>query len=132
MTSETSAQKGSRAEDLAARYLEARGLVILHRNWRCATGELDIVALDGGLCVFVEVRSRTGTNAGHPLEMITPSKCRQVIRTARSFLAEAEFASTPDGFRFDAIGVTFPESNARDSAEQQPEITHVPDAFQTD
>ena len=58
---------GRRAEDLAAAHLEPLGLRIVARNWRRGPkGELDIVADDDGTCVFVEVRSRTGEDAGPP------------------------------------------------------------------
>ena len=77
---------GRRAEDLAAALLEARGLRIVARNWRRPEGELDLVADDAGTCVFVEVRSRTGDETGHPLESISPRKRARVIRAARLYL----------------------------------------------
>lgn len=95
---------------------------VLARNWRRPEGELDLVALDGGTCVFVEVRSRTGDEQGHPLEHVTPRKRAQVIRTARLFLDE-ERVSAPDGFRFDVVGVLFPTDGGA------PECTYVADAF---
>ena len=49
---------GSRGEDLAAEFLESAGLVVLERNFRCARGELDIIARDGDTAVFVEVKTR--------------------------------------------------------------------------
>ncbi|HEY0714927.1 MAG TPA: YraN family protein, partial [Polyangia bacterium] len=53
--------RGRRAEEAAAALLEGKGFQIVARNWRLPTGELDLVADDGGTCVFVEVRSRTGS-----------------------------------------------------------------------
>ena len=117
---------GRRAEDLAAAFLEASGLRIVARNWRRSgpeSGEIDIVADDQGACVFVEVRSRTGHDQGHPLETITPHKRGRVIRAARLYLdAEAPAATA---YRFDVVAVTFWEDEAR-----APEIIHIPDAFQ--
>jgi putative endonuclease len=116
---------GRRAEDLAAAFLEARGYGIVARNWRQhgpEAGELDLVADDGGTCVFVEVRSRTGEAQGHPLEAVTAHKRARVIRAARLYLA-AESPSAA-GYRFDVVAVTFWEG------ERPPEIVHVPDAFQ--
>jgi putative endonuclease len=117
---------GRRAEDLAAAFLEEAGLRIVARNWRRPEGELDIVADDAGTCVFVEVRSRTGTALGHPLESITPEKQRRVIRAARLYLSETtETSARPVGYRFDVVAVTFdPEGEAA------PELVHIPDAFE--
>ena len=73
---------------------KSAGLRIVARNWRRPEGELDIVADDGGTCVFVEVRSRTGEDRGHALEAITPQKRARVIRAARLYLdAEAPAAA---------------------------------------
>jgi len=115
---------GRQAESLAADFLAAAGLRIVARNWcrRGATaGELDIVADDGGTCVFVEVRSRTGTDSGHPLETVTPHKRARVIHAARLYLAEESPASA--GYRFDVVAVTF-------WPDREPELTHIPNAFE--
>jgi putative endonuclease len=114
---------GRRAEDLAADRLAQAGLRIVARNWRRPEGELDIVADDRGTCVFVEVRSRTGEQQGHPLESITPHKRARVIRAARLYL-EAE-APTASGFRFDVVAVTFdPEGRL------EPVVVYLPNAFE--
>jgi putative endonuclease len=114
---------GRRAEELAAALLESAGLRIVARNWRRPEGELDIVADDGGTCVFVEVRSRTGEEQGHPLESITPRKRARVVRAARLYLdAEPTHAS---GYRFDVVAVTFSPD-----PERAPEILHLPNAFE--
>ena len=116
---------GRRAEELAAAFLEEAGLSIVARNWRRPEGELDIVADDVGTCVFVEVRSRTGTALGHPLESITPEKRRRVIRSARLYLAETSAPAA--GYRFDVVAVTFdPDGRAA------PELVHIPGAFEID
>jgi putative endonuclease len=116
---------GRLAESLAAVFLEGLGFRIVARNWRQygpEPGELDLVADDGGTCVFVEVRSRTGDSMGHPLETITAAKRARVIRAARCYLAaEAPPAS---GYRFDVVAVTFR------TEESPPEIVHVPNAFE--
>jgi putative endonuclease len=117
---------GRHAEELAAAFLEKAGLRVVARNWRRPEGEIDIVADDAGTCVFVEVRSRTGTALGHPLESITPEKQRHVIRSARLYLGElAETAPPAVGYRFDVVAVTFdPEGTAA------PELVHIPGAFE--
>jgi putative endonuclease len=113
---------GRRAEELAAAELERLGFRIIARNWRRPEGELDLVADDGGLCVFVEVRSRTGVEQGDPLESITPRKRARVIRAARLFLDSETVPAT--GYRFDVVGVTFFDDG------REPQLTHVPGAFE--
>ena len=113
---------GRQAETLAAAHLAAAGLRIVARNWRRPEGELDIVADDGGTCVFVEVRSRTGEDRGHALETITPQKRARVVRAARLYLdAEAPVAA---GFRFDVVAVTFWDDG------RQPDVVHIANAFE--
>jgi putative endonuclease len=112
---------GQRAEDLACAYLQARGFRILARNWRRPEGELDLVADDHGTCVFVEVRSRTGEEHGHPLETITARKRAQIVRAARLYLDSEVVTAT--GFRFDVVGVIFPQDDG------EPTCVHVEDAF---
>lgn len=63
--------RGAAAEDLALRYLEARGLSLVARNFRCRVGELDLIMRDGEQLVFVEVRSRRHNRYGTPAESIT-------------------------------------------------------------
>ncbi|HEX3697754.1 MAG TPA: YraN family protein [Polyangia bacterium] len=112
---------GRHAEELAIALLERAGLRIVARNWRRPEGELDLVADDAGTCVFVEVRSRTGDDHGHPLDSITARKRAQVIRAARLFLEAEPIAAV--GFRFDVVAVTFPEGSG------DPEVVHLPNAF---
>ena len=114
--------QGARAEELAEAYLAERGFRTIARNWRRPEGELDIVAFDGTTCVFVEVRSRTGEEFGHPLEAVTARKRAQVIRAARLFLDSESV--TAEGFRFDVVGVLFTPDDA-----EPPVCTHVADAF---
>jgi putative endonuclease len=104
--------------------LEGQGFRIVERNWRLPTGEIDLIADDGGTCVFIEVRSRTGSDFGHPLEAVSAHKRARVVRAARHYLAEA----TPlaEGFRFDVVGVLFADADA------PPECFHVKNAFDAD
>ncbi|CDC50014.1 uPF0102 protein HMPREF0991_01614 [Clostridium sp. CAG:58] len=66
--------EGSRYEQLAARYLEQKGMDVLELNYRCRTGEIDIIARDGGYLVFVEVKYRKTKRAGYALEAIDSRK----------------------------------------------------------
>ena len=113
---------GVRAERLAAEHLEKLGYTILARNWRRPEGEIDLVVGRDEICVFVEVRSRTGTERGHPLETIDARKRGRVRRAALLYINSEHPSAT--AFRFDAIGVTFTPDNG------PPEILHIEDAFQ--
>ena len=97
------AATGSRGEHIAAAYLERAGLTILERNYRCRSGEIDLVALQGGELVFVEVRTRAGTAFGTPEESITPHKQRKMADCAFAYLAERGVRSQP--WRVDVIAV---------------------------
>jgi putative endonuclease len=113
---------GRRAEAMAAAHLQGLGYTILARNWRRPEGELDLVVGRDSLCVFVEVRSRTGEERGHPLETVDARKRSRVRRAARMYL-DAEHP-TATYFRFDVIGVTFAPDGG------PPELVHIEDAFQ--
>jgi putative endonuclease len=120
----TAREAGQRAEALAAELLQARGMKILARNWRRPEGEIDLIADDGGICVFVEVRARTGEEHGHPLEAVGGRKRARVIRAARLYLASDDLRHAPSGgFRFDVVGVLFPSDGS------PPVLDHVPNAF---
>jgi putative endonuclease len=78
---------GASAEDAAARFLENQGLKVLERNYRCRFGEIDLVAKDGKILVFVEVRFRSGTSFGGAIESITPAKRGKLLKAARHYMA---------------------------------------------
>jgi putative endonuclease len=96
----TRQRNGARAEQLAAEFLTARGLVIVERNWRRRCGELDLVARDGETLVFVEVRLRTSRDFGGAAESITPAKRAKLAAAAGHYLAG--LPRTP-ACRFDAV-----------------------------
>lgn len=80
------------AENLAARYLEKRGYVILELNYRKPWGEIDIVALKEGILVFIEVKANRKIIAGFEPELrANSSKIVKVVRTARTYLAERRY-----------------------------------------
>ncbi|QTX04490.1 YraN family protein [Agromyces archimandritae] len=97
---------GRHGEELAVRHLTAAGLTILDRNWRCRIGELDIVAMDAGETVFVEVKTRSGAGYGHPFDAITPVKLARIRRLASAWCEAREHATRRR--RVDAIAVTAP------------------------
>jgi putative endonuclease len=73
---------GKYGEQLAADYLQRAGLRILARNWRCAEGEIDLVAADRRVLVAVEVKTRSSTAFGTPLEAVTRKKRSRLRRLA--------------------------------------------------
>ncbi|HET8601543.1 MAG TPA: YraN family protein [Segeticoccus sp.] len=78
---------GRRGEQLAADFLEAGGMRILARNWRCSQGEIDILARDGDTLVVVEVKTRSGRSHGTAFEAVTLEKLRRLRRLAGRWLA---------------------------------------------
>jgi putative endonuclease len=80
-------EAGALAEDIAARFLAARGMTIVRRNVRTRFGELDIIARDGATLVFVEVRLRTRAAFGGAAASVTPAKQARMIASARIVLA---------------------------------------------
>ena len=98
-------KKGLHFEQVAERYLAARGMRIRERNYSCRVGEIDLIMEDGGTVVFVEVRFRESASHGSPLESITPRKQAKIIRAASNYLLhQPELGERP--CRFDAIGIT--------------------------
>ncbi len=97
---------GRRGEAIAARFLVSRGLAIVDRNWRCAQGEIDLVARDSAELVFVEVKTRSSVAYGHPLEAVTASKLARLRRLAAAW-CEAH-PGEHRLIRIDAIGVIAP------------------------
>ena len=117
---------GQIAEDLVARSLIAQNWEIVERNARTRYGELDIVALDGPVLVFLEVKgARAGTRFGpeKPIQSIDFAKQRQVRRLGTAWMAERRDFPPFDDIRFDAVGVTL------DRAGRAIEIEHIKGAF---
>ena len=97
-------QRGAAAEELAAQYLQVRGLRILARNLRCKAGELDLVCLDGGALAIVEVRQRGSAGFGGALASVTWTKQRKIMRAAQFFLLrEKEWKNL--ALRFDVLAI---------------------------
>jgi len=80
-------KSGALAEALAADYLRLRGLRLIERNYRCRLGEIDLIANDGPVLVFVEVRLRHKADFGGAAASITAAKRQRIIRAARHYLA---------------------------------------------
>ena len=95
---------GSRYEQLAAAYLESRGLKILERNFWCRSGEIDLIARDGECLVFVEVRYRTDTGKGHPLETVDTRKQRRICKVSDVYRYHNHIG-TDEPVRYDVVAV---------------------------
>jgi putative endonuclease len=95
---------GRFGEQLAAERLVADGLVLLDRNWRCSDGELDIVAVDGEVLVFVEVKTRSSVAFGDPAEAVDRAKAARVRRLAVRWLGEHPERHSPE-LRFDVVAI---------------------------
>lgn len=89
-------------EDRAAQYLLEQGFTLVTRRWTTRGGEIDLVALDGEIIVFVEVRTRLGAG-GTPEESIDETKLRRMGRAAEVYLAEMELKDPV--IRFDLIAI---------------------------
>jgi putative endonuclease len=92
--------RGQDAETRAAALLQARGLQLVKRNYRCRFGEIDLIMRDGKTLVFVEVRSRSHRGYGGAAGSIDASKQSRVVRAARHYLATLR--EVPE-CRFDAV-----------------------------
>ncbi|WP_433943416.1 YraN family protein [Paenibacillus sp. SN-8-1] len=116
-------ERGSYAEDQAASYLIDKGYRIIHRNWRCRTGEIDVIAELNYVIIFVEVRSRSSRSLayGTAMESITPRKVGQVRSTAAVYLHSRNRSDSP--VRFDVIAVQLGPDGQVESLE------HVENAF---
>jgi putative endonuclease len=103
---------GQLGEQLAADHLNRRGFEIVERNYRTRWGELDIVAFDGTMLVFCEVKTRRldSTAAQSPFDAIRHGKRSRVRKMAGRWLCERNDRPYADELRFDAIGVTFDPS----------------------
>jgi putative endonuclease len=94
---------GRRGEDLAARFLEQHGLLVLTRNWRCRHGEIDLVATDARRLVVCEVKTRSGRRFGEPAEAVDERKAARIRRVTQAWLAAHEVRWCE--VRFDVLAV---------------------------
>jgi len=110
---------GSSGERAAADFLRERGYHVLERNFRCRGGEIDLIALDGSVLVFIEVKVRRTLARGAPIEAVTPLKQARVRRAAQEYLTFC--GRVFHRIRFDVISVMKTPKNT--------DITHLKAAF---
>ncbi|MDR2088099.1 MAG: YraN family protein [Clostridiales Family XIII bacterium] len=98
---------GKWGERRAARYLEGKGFVVLQTNFRCRVGEIDIVAREGAVLVFAEVKTRADLLYGLPCEAVTEQKQKQLARVAEVYLSMLPRAApaAEQHLRFDVIEI---------------------------
>jgi putative endonuclease len=115
---------GVRGETLAYWYLRQAGYTVVARNWRARSGagELDLVAWDGPVLVFVEVKARTSEAAGPPELAVSPNKQERVIRAAKEYLRQ--LGRKPINCRFDVVGLSW-------NAEEGLQVRLLKNAFKT-
>jgi putative endonuclease len=116
---------GRRAEDLVAARLQGAGWRLVERNFRTRNGEIDLICLDGGTLVFVEVKAgREGSRGGpeRPAFAVGQRKQMKLRRLAREWIAERRGPSGVAGYRFDVVGVSFGPDGLAD-------VDHLRDAF---
>jgi len=102
---------GQIGEEAAIAFLEHQGFSILEKNFQNKLGEIDIIAQDGDVICFIEVKTRKTSAFGSPFESVTPAKQRQIIRVAVSYL---KFKGKSDmQARFDVIAVFLEDGRAQ-------------------
>ena len=111
---------GRRGEDIAHRFLQRAGMVIIARNYRMASGagEIDLVGWDNDRLVFVEVKARHTDEYGAPDRAIGPEKRQSLLRAARDFTRHADVSW--EKVRFDVVNVLL---------SAPPKVTHFRDTF---
>jgi putative endonuclease len=113
---------GTRSERAADRYLRKLGYRILHRNFRCDLGELDLIALDGDCIVFVEVRSSEGVDLPRTAGSVDLEKQRRLTKLALFYLQRKKLLGR--SARFDVLAVSWP------AGASEPTMAHYPSAFE--
>ena len=113
---------GRRGERAAIKFLKRQRYKILHCGYRILGGELDIVAVDGRTVVFVEVKTRTSHDAGHPAEAVDSHKQNQLTQLALAYLQRYRLLDVSS--RFDVVAITWAPGQKR------PTIEHFKNAFE--
>ncbi len=116
-------QLGRRGEDQAARYLQGIGYRIIARRERVLRGDIDLIALDDRTVVFVEVRTRSDTNHGHPAETVGYQKQRRIAQLANAYIRRNRLEDCR--VRIDVVTVTL------DGPDGKPVVEHFQNAFES-
>jgi putative endonuclease len=95
---------GKRGEDLALKRLKKMGYKKFIRNYRCALGEVDLIAEDGGILVFIEIKTRRGRSIGYAKEAVDERKRRQLSKVALAYMKSNDCFDT--SARFDVVAIS--------------------------
>lgn len=113
--------RGRTAEELAVRFLEENGYTILERNYKCRSGEIDVVACEGETICFVEVKSRGSDDYGAPAAGIAKAQMRRIVDAALVYLGRKNAGGAD--CRFDVVSVL------AEGGDAEPEIELFRGAF---
>ena len=113
-------QSGQRGEELAVAYLQRQGYRVQQQNYRCRRGESDIIAWDGAILVFVEVKTKGQTAFGVPQAMVHHQKQQKIVSAAMTYIQQQAIQGV--ALRFDVVAVTLRPHGT-------PEVVHIPAAF---
>jgi putative endonuclease len=111
---------GEIGENLACEELARRGYAILARRYRRRGGEIDVIAADGPTVVFIEVKTRAGSDFGTGADAVTPTKRRRLVAVAQDFLVRHRLVDRP--CRFDVVSIEL--------SEEGPVVDVIPNAFE--
>jgi putative endonuclease len=110
-------QHGKKGEDLATAYLQSKGWEILARNWRYKRSEIDLIARDGQILVFVEVKTKSYTRFGEPETSVDDRKAAKIMEGAEQYVFDNDWHGD---IRFDVVAITL---------QPQVDLLHLEDAF---
>jgi len=113
-------ETGHQGEQIALAFLIGLGYRLIERNWRCRSGEIDLIVTDGPVLVFVEVKARNGGGFGLPQEAVGPAKQARIRRLAQYYLQVR--ARDDEECRFDVVAITHP-------GDDRPRIEHLKGVF---
>ena len=111
---------GKAGEDIAFKKIKKLGYKCIERNYRCALGEIDLIAKHGDCLVFIEIKTRKGRDTGYAKEAVTFRKMKQISKTALNYMKEKDCYNTKS--RFDVVAVSINDG--------KPDIEVVQNAFE--
>jgi len=113
---------GDYGESLAESYLISIGFIIIHKNFKCKIGEIDLICRDGDYIVFVEVKSRYSSRFGCPSDSVTYRKQKKIFKTAQFYIMK--YMLHNNNFRFDVAEVIL------NTSDNKYNISLIKNAFQ--
>ena len=111
-------ERGSKGEAIAADYLKTRGFELLEQNYRSGKSEIDLIAKESEVLVFVEVKARTSSLYGNPEDFVDEAKAAKIIEGAENYIDKINWKGA---IRFDIISILLRSGT--------PQVAHFKDAF---